>query len=562
MAASEAATAPKMSGWRLFLAAMRNRKMGIMLAFGVSAGLPYALLLGTLYAWLGEAQIDLETMGVFSLIGLAYAFKFLWSPLVDRIKLPGLERLGRRKSWLLPIQIALGVIFVVLSRLDPQSALGWFSLLAGIGAFMSATQDIVIDAWRVDVQDEVATVEILSAIYQLGYRLATLIGGALALVLAARISWPGVYFALGCIFFVVALITLFAPDTPRPAVTDGSTSFWLRRVPQHYRQAAMGVIFAAWAWALYTVINFMAASLTSVPELRPDSTEFLKFYGPLIVIATVILPAIIAALLNAMANDAAADGALPQKSAVSRFVDHGYQALLLPLIELISRLRWGVLIALGIILTYRITDNIWAPFALPFYLNELGYTNDEVAIASKFFGVGMTMLGITLGALLFAWIGRLPSLILGAVLAAATNLLYAELANGGAAIDVVGNATGIYWLFDLFGADVRLGRLMLAIAGENLANGIAGAAYVAFLSSITAKEHSAVQYALLSSLTFLIGSLGRGALGEYIETDGYPAMFWLAAGIGLIAVVFCVLEYLRDKIWAKPAASELASAPA
>jgi PAT family beta-lactamase induction signal transducer AmpG len=282
--------------------------------------------------------------------------------------------------------------------------------------------------------------------------------------------------------------------------------------------------------------------------------------GPLIVIATVILPAIIAALLGAMANDATGDTAPPQASALSRAADHGYTALLLPLIELIDRLKWGVLIALGIILTYRITDNIWAPFALPFYLNELGYTNDEVAIASKFFGVGMTMLGITLGALLFAWIGRLPSLILGAVLAAATNLLYAELANGGATIDLVGGATGIYWLFDLFGSDARLSRLMLAIAGENLANGIAGAAYVAFLSSITSKEHSAVQYALLSSLTFLIGSLGRGALGEYIETDGYPAMFWLAAGIGLIAVVFCGLEYLREKIWARPAVPEPAPA--
>lgn len=542
---SEAA-AQKLSGWRLFLAAMRNRKMGVMLAFGISAGLPFALLLGTLYAWLGEAGVDLETMGVFSLIGLAYAFKFLWSPLVDRIRLPGLERLGRRKSWLLPIQLSLGIIFVVLSRLDPQSALGWFSLLAGIGAFMSATQDIVIDAWRVDVQDEVATVEILSAIYQLGYRLATLIGGALALVLAARISWPGVYFVLGCIFFVVALICLFAPDTPRPAEEEQSSSVWLRRVPQHYRQASMAVILFAWGWALFTVIRFMALSLTSVPELRPDSTEFLKVQGPLIVIATVVLPAIIAALLGAMASDAAADGPPPQANALSRAADHGYRALLLPLIELIDRLKWGVLIALGIILTYRVTDNIWAPFALPFYLNELGYTNDEVAIASKFFGVGMTMLGITLGALLFAWIGRLPSLLLGAVLAAATNLLYAELANGGATIDLVGNMTGIYWLFDLFGADARLGRLMLAISGENLANGIAGAAYVAYLSSITSKEHSAVQYALLSSLTFLIGSLGRGALGEYIETDGYPAMFWMAAAIGLIAVLFCLLEFLRD----------------
>lgn len=544
------------TGWQLFKTAMTSRKTGVMLAFGVSAGLPFALLLGTLYAWLDEAGVDLETMGVFSLIGLAYAFKFLWSPLVDRIVLPGLERLGRRKSWLLPIQLLLGVIFIVMSQLDPKSSLGWFSLMAGIGAFASATQDIVIDAWRVDVADETTTVEILSAIYQLGYRLATLVGGALALVLAARIDWPGVYLAMGVAFFVISGITLLAPDTPRPRPDNADGLTWLYRIPQNYRNAAMAVILAAWAWALFTVIRFMVLSLTATPELRPDSTEFVKFNGPLIVLATVVMPAIIAAILGGMANQsetrtAAADD---RDSGFSRAIDYGYQALLMPLMELIGRLKWGVLIALGIILTYRLTDNIWAPFALPFYLGELGYTKDEVAIASKFFGVGMTMLGITLGAFLFAWIGRLPSLVLGSVLAAVTNLLYADLALGGAGIDAVGSNIGIYALFDLFGADARLARLMLAIAGENLANGIAGAAYVAFLSSITAKEHSAVQYALLSSLTFLIGSLGRGALGAYIETDGYAPMFYLAALIGVVAIIFCVAEWLRDSWQTRKAA--------
>ena len=540
--------AAKLSGWQLFKVAIRHRKTGVMLAFGVSAGLPFALLLGTLYAWLDEAGVDLETMGVFSLIGLAYAFKFLWSPLVDRIVLPGLERLGRRKSWLLPIQIILGFIFMAMSQLDPKSALGWFSLLAGIGAFASATQDIVIDAWRVDVADETTPVEILSAIYQLGYRLATLIGGALALVLATRIDWPGVYLAMGFAFFAISLITFVAPDTPRPRTNDAATMAWLYRVPQNYRYAAMAVILLAWVWALFTVIQFMVLSLTASADMRPDSTEFVKYQGPIIVVATVILPAIIAACLGSMATQSVTQKpALDDRnSGLSRAIDYGYQALLMPLMELIGRLKWGVLLALGIILTYRLTDNIWAPFALPFYLGELGYTKDEVAIASKFFGVGMTMLGITLGAFLFAWIGRLPSLVLGSILAAVTNLLYADLALGGAGIDAVGGNLGIYAVFELFGADARLARLMLAIAGENLANGIAGAAYVAFLSSITAKEHSAVQYALLSSLTFLIGSLGRGALGKYIETDGYAPMFYLAAGIGVIAIVFCVAEWLRD----------------
>ncbi len=541
------ADAAPLKGWSLFKGAMANRKMGVMLAFGFAAGLPYALLLGTLYAWLGEAGVDLETMGVFSLIGLAYAFKFLWSPLVDRVVLPGLERLGRRRSWLLPIQLILGGIFVILSMLDPKSSLGWFSLLAGIAAFASATQDIVIDAWRVDVADETATLEIMSAVYQLGYRIAALFGGALALVLAARIGWETVYFIMGLAIMAVAGVTLFAPDTPRPMPVTAAFAGGLHAaVPVRTRNLAMAVIGVAWAWALYSVISFMVAALTATPELRPDSTAFIKVQGPLIVIATVILPAVIAALLNGMAGRGAADsGAALGAGALNRVSDHAYQALLMPLAEIVGRLRWGAIVALGIILTYRLTDSVWGPFALPFYLNELGYSNDEVAVASKFFGVGMTMLGITIGALMFAVVGRLPTLFIGAVLAAATNLLYADLAAGGANIDIFGGATGLYSLFGWFGAEPRLSRLLLAIAGENLAGGLAGAAFVAYLSSITSKAHSAVQYALLSSLTFLVGSLGRGAIGEYIETAGYSAMFLFAAALGLVAVVLCGIEWAR-----------------
>ena len=111
-------------GFGLLKAAFSNRKTGIMLVLGMAAGLPYALLLGTLYAWLGETGVDLETMGVFSLIGLAYAFKFLWSPLVDRLRLPGLWRLGRRRGWLVPIQALVGLCLMALSALDPKTSLG------------------------------------------------------------------------------------------------------------------------------------------------------------------------------------------------------------------------------------------------------------------------------------------------------------------------------------------------------------------------------------------------------------------------------------------------------
>src|SRR5919112_1567809 len=209
-----AAARPK--GWKLLKAALATRKAATMLAFGFSSGLPFALLIGTLNAWLGDAKINLATIGVLSWIGLTYAFKFLWSPLVDRVHLPVLGDLGRRKSWILLCQAGLIVSFVGLGLGDPAVNIGTFAIFAVIGAFASATQDIAVDAWRIDVADERTPVELLSAVYQFGYRIASIVGGALALVLAARMSWSLVYLLMGALIGVIALVALRAPDTPRP----------------------------------------------------------------------------------------------------------------------------------------------------------------------------------------------------------------------------------------------------------------------------------------------------------------------------------------------------------
>jgi PAT family beta-lactamase induction signal transducer AmpG len=132
-------------------------------------------------------------------------------------------------------------------------------------------------------------------------------------------------------------------------------------------------------------------------------------------------------------------------------------------------------------------------------------------------------------------------LLIGAIVAAASNLLYADLASGAFYIDSFARTLGL----DAFGHDLRMIRLLIAISGENIAAGLAGAAFVAYLSSITSREFSAVQYALLSSLTFLVGSLGRAWIGERIEQVGYAPVFMLCAGIGVIAVVFVALEWIR-----------------
>ena len=551
--ASAAATtkvdqAPK--GLRLLTTALRNRKTAIMLVFGFAAGLPYTLLIGTLNAWLGEWEIDLATIGVVSWIGLAYAFKFLWSPLVDRVRLPLLERFGRRRSWLFVCQLLLTFTFFALAMSDPRLALGWFALVAVIGAFASATQDVVIDAWRIDVADDRAPVEILSAIYQFGYRIAALIGGALALVLSERVSWPTVYAIMGGFMALTVIATALAPDTPRTEQEAEQTA--LRRagaIDPKWRAIGLGIVGAGWLWAIWTVAAFMIRVVTAAPDdpNPPAVGDFTRTMGPLIVAATVILPAVVAAVFNwwrglgkhVVTRD------LGAPDATGRAADHAYSALVLPLEELVRRIGWGVIIVLGLILSYRITDNIWGSFAFPFYLQELKYTGDEVAFASKIFGVFMTMAGIAIGGILFATLGRMPTLMIGAIVAAASNLLYADLASGAVYIDSFARALAL----DSFGHDLRMVRLLIAISGENIAGGLAGAAFVAYLSSITSREFSAVQYALLSSLTFLIGSLGRAAIGESIDQIGYAPVFLFTALIGLIAVAFVALEWMRTA-WA------------
>ena len=553
MASITAEDQSRTSRWWTLLVSLRQPKTGYMLLFGFAAGLPYALLLGTLYAWLTEAEVDVETMGVFSLIGLAYAFKFLWSPALDRVDVPVLRKLGKRKQWIVTAQILLGAILVILSTLDPLSSLGIFSLLAGIGAFASATQDVVIDAWRVDVADEKATIDILSTVYQMGYRIAALVGGALALFLAARLGWPAVYAIMGAAMLVVGFAGLWAPDAERSAerVEEERANLLTLRQPGQLkpkiRAYALGAVALLWGWALVTVLIFMVRSLNSDPELRPDSTAFVTETGPLIVIATVVIPGLIAAWLESMRKKGrhVLAQAAPSTSGFDTALDHGYRALILPLAEIIGRLRWAAVLVIALVLTYRITDAIWGSFAYPFYLGELEYTNDEVAVASKFFGVGALLVGLAAGGALLTIIGRMTTLTLGALIAALTNLLYADLAVGGARMQAVSDAVGFTWLTGLFGADDRMAKLMLTIGAENIAVGIAGAAFVAYLSSIVAKGYSAVQYALISSLALLVGTLGRPALGQMIEEQGYYDVFILTTLIGFFAVGLCILEWIR-----------------
>lgn len=548
--AAEGEKPPRPKGFKLLMVALATRKSATMLGFGFASGLPYALLLGTLNAWLGEVKIDLATIGVLSWIGLSYSFKFLWSPLVDRMALPGLKALGRRKSWILLCQIVLVLGFVGLAATDPAKAIGTFALFAFLAALASATQDVAVDAWRIDVADEDTPVELLSSIYQFGYRIASIVGGALALVLAGRMSWPLVYLLMAGLIALIGVVTLRAPDTPRPE--QGTLHAALAQpgeLTPRARGIALLIVGTSWAWAIGTIMRFMMVMLSPLGpgEKHPSVGDFTREFGPLIVAATVAVPLLVAALTNAMRRQGRAVLTAPdmRTSPARTAANHLYVALIAPLAELVARLGWGVLVVIGMILTYTLCYNVWSSFAFPFYLDFLHYSKDEVAFASKLFGIFMTIAGISLGGYLFLRLGRMPTILIGAILPMLGNFVYADLAEGAVHIDAVGKAVGLHALFGLFGFDPRMIRLLLAISFENISTGIAGAAFVAYLSGIVSKRYTAVQYALMSSLTFLIGSLGRGIAGEAFDLYGYATVFRWTAAAGLVAVAFVCLEWVR-----------------
>lgn len=541
---------PRPKGFKLLMVALATRKSATMLGFGFASGLPYALLLGTLNAWLGEVKIDLATIGVLSWIGLSYSFKFLWSPLVDRMALPGLEALGRRKSWILLCQIVLVLGFVGLAATDPAKAIGTFALFAFMAALASATQDVAVDAWRIDVADEDTPVELLSSIYQFGYRIASIVGGALALVLAGRMSWPLVYLLMAGLIALIGVVTLRAPDTPRPE--QGTLHAALAQpgeLTPRARGIALLIVGTSWAWAIASIVRFMVIMLSPLGpgEKHPSVGDFTRQMGPLIVAATVAVPLLVAAVTNALKTRGQAVLTAPdtRTSPARTMANHLYVALIAPLAELVARLGWGVLVVIGMILTYTLCYNVWSSFAFPFYLDFLHYSKDEVAFASKLFGIFMTIAGISLGGYLFLRLGRMPTILIGAILPMLGNFVYADLAEGAVHIDAVGKAVGLHALFGLFGFDPRMIRLLLAISFENISTGIAGAAFVAYLSGIVSKRYTAVQYALMSSLTFLIGSLGRGIAGEAFDLYGYATVFRWTAAAGLVAVLFVCLEWVR-----------------
>jgi PAT family beta-lactamase induction signal transducer AmpG len=441
-----AADPPARRSWREVLRVYAEPATLRMLLLGFSAGLPLLLVLGTLSFWLREAGIARATIGYLSWIGLAYGFKWAWAPLVDRLPLPLLTRwLGRRRAWLLLAQVAIATGLVGMALSDPRTGLQALVLCALLVAFGSATQDIALDAYRIESAsaDRQAA---LAATYQTGYRLAMIWAGAGALWIAAR-------------------------------ATDGATGYQ----PDGWRIAYL-------AMAASMLVGMLTVLLAPEP-----------------------------AASTGRADSATAEGALADRlqarglaAPLARLLAWLRGAVVGPFADFIARYRWQAALLLALIAVYRISDVVMGIMANPFYV-DMGYTKDEVAAVSKLYGVIMTLAGAFVGGALALRFGVLRVLMLGAVLSAASNLLFAALA--------------------LRGHD--LAWLIVVISADNLSAGIATAAFIAYLSSLTSLAYSATQYALFSSVMLLLPKFVAGFSGAFVDAFGYVTFFCGTALLGL-----------------------------
>ena len=425
-----------LAAWRTYLEPASLR----MFTLEFSAGLPLLLVLGTLSFWLREAGIDRTTIGYLSWVGLAYGFKWVWAPLVDRMPIPPLTTLlGRRRGWLLLSQMLVMAGLVGMAFNDPQQSLQPVVWCALAVAFGSATQDIALDAFRIESADADHQAA-LAASYQTGYRLAMIWAGAGVLWLASR-----------------------AETAPVAGAVNAA---------QAYQHGAWQTAYLVMAASM--LVGVITVLLSPEPVHRP----------------------------------------LPPARNAAEWLQG---ALVEPFADFLRRYRGQAVLILALIATYRISDVVMGIMANPFYV-DMGFTKAEVAAVTKIYGVIMTLAGAFLGGALAMRFGVMRVLMLGAVLSAASNLLFAWLAGFGHSV------TG----------------LIFVVSADNLAGGIASAAFIAYLSSLTNVNYSATQYALFSSMMLLLPKWVAGFSGRYVDAFGYEQFFVTTAlmGVPVLALVW------------------------
>lgn len=463
-----------------------------MLLLGFSSGLPLALTAGALQAWLTVEGISLRTIGYFALVGLPYTFKFVWAPLLDRFE-PSL--LGRRRGWILIFQLGIALGCFAMARLDPQQSVTLIAALAVLMAWLSASQDVVFDAYRADLLDPEER-GAGAAVSVLGYRLAMLVSGGGALMLAdTRLGWPGTYQLMGVCFVLLMLATVWSPALARPAGPRSSATVELRGF-----LVMVGGAAVVW-WLGSQLIDWLGPVLTAAlgsqaEGVPPAATGVARPVDPFVSLGleTVLM------LFTGF-------------SAVLMARRVGFPSFVEPWDAFFVRRR--AMAFLLLIVLYKLGDAFAGSLSTSFLLRGPGFSQTEIGAINKGLGLLATIVGALLGG---AWLSSRS--LYGALMA--FGLLQA-LSNLG------------YWLLAVL--PKSYGLMVLAIGVENLCGGLGTAAFVAFLMALTDKRFSAAQYALLSALA-AVGRVYVGPVaGVAVEHYGWGPFFLMtvvASAPGLV----------------------------
>lgn len=464
-----------------------------MLLLGFSSGLPILLIFSTLSVWLFKAGIDRSTITLFSWVGFTYAFKYLWSPIVDNFKIPFFDKMGHRRGWLLFTQLMIIASLILTSLTDPAKSLLFITISITLLAIFSSTQDILIDAFRIE-SSPIYLQGPLSSMYIAGYRLAMLIGGAGSLWLASYLGseiynknvWKTVYLIMA-LFMVVGVITTLVSKEPK---INNKKNL---KINEHAKFLFVFILSLAGFIFLYNFINN--------PFGENEIIKKFLFSIMRIFLCFTFFGVIIFSMMSTK---------YISKTIVKKiYLD--------PVLNFLNRYGKFAFSILFLIALYRIADVVMGVMANIFYL-EKGFNINQIATYSKFFGVFATIAGGFLGGFFCLKFGTMRSLFLGAFIASSSNLLFAWLAI----------------------SEPSIKFLIGVITADNIASGFAGAAFVVYLSALTSLKFTATQYALFSSIMLFIPKLVAGYSGSWVDAIGYSNYFVVTALLGVPVLILII----------------------
>ena len=492
--------------WSESLKAYLDRRAIIMLFLGFVAGIPILLIFSSLSLWLREAGIDRTVVTMFSWAALGYAFKFIWAPLIDAIPLPVLTKwLGRRRSWILVSQIMIVIAICTMANVNPAVEGSLFLMAVGavLLGFSSATQDIVIDAYRIELAPP-SLQAVLSAMYVTGYRLGMIVAGAGALYLADYFgstealysyeAWRNTYWIMAGVMGIGIVTTLMIREPISQKVTvERKTSDYTRLV----------LVFAI------SIVGFVIV-FANMGSLLPETESVLLSF----------LLEVVRMLISLAVALAIGYGLVQAKLVGKEFA---YTTWIEPIVDFFRRYGKKALLLLALIGLYRISDIVAGVISNVFY-QDMQFTKVDIANAVKLVGVVMAIGGGFLGGILAQKMRIMRAMMVGAILACVTNLLFILLTYHPGSLPY----------------------MYLAVILDNLAAGLASAVFIAFLSALTSVKFTAVQYSIFSSLMVLLPKVIGGYSGAIVDSTSYPFffMFTFAIGIPILWLIYLVDKHI------------------